>query len=267
MSGELLWAVTDGPDGTRAVVLPEDRAEARRLEHLARDGFWCARAVGGCGGQLVVSAVDGVRPSFRHTGDAACAFTRRESAAGPAYDHLRYRSALTAWLTGQGYRPRLSTRPGQGGHSGLHVVVDEVGAALEVQLAPLPDTAWRQHDDRVRRQVGQVTWLYGPDADAAAATEASVRGVSFAVRRHDRGLLAGVRDVDGRTRWVRLSACRLTADGVVAPGAEEARALHARRVAERRDAARRVARQATRRAGRAGALLRESPLWPLSSPA
>ncbi len=267
MSGELLWGVTDGPDGTRAVVLPEDGAEARRLEQLARGGFWCARQAGGCGGRLVVSGGDGVRPSFRHTGHAPCVFARRGRTAGPAYDHLRYRSALAAWLTGQGHRPRLETVPGPDGHTGLRVVVAEAGAALEVQLAPLSDTAWRQRDDRLHRRFRQVTWLYGPDAEGAAATEASVRGVSLAVRRHDRGLLVGVRDVDDRTRWVRLAACHLTADGVTAPGVEEARAAHARRAAERQESARRVARQATRGAERAGAVRWDPPLWPLQLPA
>jgi hypothetical protein len=116
-----------------------------------------------------------------------------------------------------------------------------------VQLSPLPDTAWRRLDDRYRRQARHVTWLYGPAAEAAAATEAAVRGVSFAVRRHSVGLSVGVRDVDDRTRWVRLAACRLTADGFAVPGTECARALHARRTAEREEAARRRAQQAARR--------------------
>ncbi|MGR7026898.1 hypothetical protein [Geodermatophilus sp. URMC 62] len=261
MSHELRWAVTDGPDGTAAVVLPDDDASARRLAAQA-GGLWCAREAGGCGGELVVVHGRGVPPTLRHTGHTACAFGRGSRSAGPAYDHLRYRPALLAWLGGQGHRPRLCTVPDPGGHTGLHVVVDEVGAALEVQLAPLPDTAWRQRDDGLRRQVGRVTWLHGPDADVTAATEASVRGVSLALRRHDRGLLVGVRDADGRTRWVRLAACRLTADGVEAPGVEEARAVHARRTAERRVAARRAARRATA----AGSLAGQLPLWPLPSP-
>ncbi len=249
---ELVWAVTDGPDGAAAVELPADPGEARRLAGQAR-GLWCARRAGGCGGPLRV-VLDGVRPAFRHTGDAPCRFVRRESTAAHAYDHLRYRTALTTWLTAQGHEPQVRTVPGPDGHAGLHVVVDALGAALEVQLAPLPDTAWRARDDRTRRTARSVTWLYGPQADGVAATEASVRGAALSLRRHDRGLLVGVREAGGGVRWVRLAACRLTVDGIAAPGLAEARAAHQRRAAARQDAARRVAREAGRWSQRAGAV-------------
>jgi hypothetical protein len=249
---ELTWAVTDGPDGTAAVELPDDAASARRLDGQA-GGFWCARRAGGCGGALQV-VLGSARPAFRHTGDQPCRFLRRGAAAGHAYDHLRYRSALTGWLTAQGLSSRVATVTGPDGHTGLHVVVDALGAAVEVQLAPLTDTAWRARDDRARRTARSVTWLHGPEADGVAATEASVRGASLSLRRHDRGLLAGVRDAGGGVRWVRLAACRLTADGITAPGLAEARAAHQRRAAARQDTARRVARQAGRWSQRAGAV-------------
>jgi hypothetical protein len=249
---ELTWAVTDGPDGTVAVELPDDAASARRLDGQA-DGFWCARRAGGCGGPLRV-VLDGVRPVFRHAGGEPCRFVRRAVPAAHAYDHLRYRSALTTWLTGQGHRPRVETVTGRDGQTGLHVVVDALGAAVEVQLAPLTDTAWRARDDRARRTARSVTWLHGPQADVVAATEASVRGAALSLRRHDRGLLVGVRDAGGGVRWVRLTACRLTADGVSAPGLAEARAAHERRATARQDAARRVARQAGRWSQRTGAV-------------
>ncbi|MGY1605680.1 hypothetical protein [Geodermatophilus sp. SYSU D00700] len=249
---ELRWAVTDGPRGTAAVELPEDAGSAGRLAEQA-GGFWCALAAGGCGGSLVV-ADGGARPVFRHTGEEPCRFVGRGATAARAYDPLRYRPALTAWLTGQGHRPRVETVSGRDGHAGLHVVVDALGAALEVQLVPLTDTAWRARDDRVRRTVRSVTWLYGPDADTAAATEAGVRGAALSLRRHDRGLLVGVRDAGDRVRWVRLAACRLTADGVTAPGLAEARAAHARQAEARQEAARRVARQGARWSQRSGAV-------------
>ncbi|MGY1592826.1 hypothetical protein ACI79D_12675 [Geodermatophilus sp. SYSU D00708] len=244
MAGELVWAVTDGPVGTHAVELPGSPAEARRLERHYGGGFWCAREAGGCGSRLVVSVTDG-RPSFRHVGEAPCAFTHRESGAGRAYEHLRYQHGLTAWLAGQGHGPRVTRVPGPDGVADLHVVVQELSHAIEVQLSPLSDTAWRARDDRSRAAVRHVTWLFGPAAEAACATEAAVRGVSLAVRRQGAGLSVGVRDVDDRTRWVRLGACRLTADGLAAPGTDEARELHALRAAERQETARRVARRAS----------------------
>ncbi|PRY49986.1 hypothetical protein LY71_10422 [Geodermatophilus tzadiensis] len=266
MADGLRWAVTDGPDGTSAVELPADAVAARRLAEQARGGLWCARAAGGCGGRLAV--VDGDPPGLGHTGDDPCAFRRRPAAAGHAYDHLRYRPALLSWLTGQGHRPRVLRVPDAAGHPGLRLVVESLGAVLEVRLAPLSDTAWRARDDRARGAARSVTWLYGPDADAAAATEASVRGAALSLRRHDRGLLVGVRDAGGAVRWVRLAACSLTADGVTAPGLEDARAAHARRTAERQEAARRAARRPARRPARTrpGAA-EELPLWPLASTA
>ena len=241
MAIELRWAVTDGPAGTAAVTLPEDGTAARVLGLDRSGGFWCSREAGGCGGRLVLEVRDGARPHFRHSGDVRCAFTASD--AGPAYEHLRHRRALGAWLATQRFRPVLEEVPGA---SGLLVMVAEVSCAVAVQLSPLPDTAWRERDDRYRGQVRHVTWLYGPAAESAADTELAVRGVAYAVRRHNTGLLVGVRDVDGGTRWVRLGACRLTADGFEAPGAAEARALHACRTADRQEAARRTARCAER---------------------
>lgn len=247
MSGELLWAVTDGPAGTHAVALPDDHLGARRLELHYGGEFFCSRRAGGCGGPLTVSAGDEGHPSFRHRGCAPCAFAGREGAAGRAYDHLRYRRAFEGWLARQEHPFRLEQVPDPDGGANLRAVADDASHAVLVQLAPLPDTAWRRLDDRYRRSVRHVTWLYGPAAGAAAATEAAVRGVSFALRRHDVGLALGVRDVDDRVRWTRLAACRLTADGFAVPGAEQARALHAARTAEREEAAHRRARQAARR--------------------
>jgi Competence protein CoiA-like family len=243
---ELRWAVTDGPAGTAAVTLPEDGTAARVLGLHRRGGFWCSRQAGGCGGRLVLEAREGARPRFRHSGDVRCAFTAAD--AGPAYEHLRHRRSLGAWLAAQGFRPRLEEVPGPPGSGSLHVVVAEVSSAVVVQLSPLPDTAWRERDDRYRRQVRHVTWLYGPAAESAGDTELAVRGVAYALRRHNTGLLVGVRDVEGGTRWVRLGACRLTGDGFEAPGAAQARALHAGRVADRQEAAQRAARCAERAA-------------------
>jgi hypothetical protein len=241
VSSDLRWAVTDGPEGTHAVVLPEDGPGARRLAAHYRGRFWCSTAAGGCGERLVLGA--GLR-SFRHREATGCRFAGEGADAGRAYDHLRYEPALTAWLAEAGYRPVLRRLPGPAGAVDLQVVVAEVDAVLEVRLSPLSDARWRERDDADRRRHRHVTWFYGPAAEAAAATEAAVRGVSLHLRRQNLGLVAGVRDADDRTRWVRLSACRLTADGFTAPGVEEARLAHRRRAGERREAARRAARHA-----------------------
>jgi hypothetical protein len=238
VSSELRWAVTDGPAGTHAVELPADPAGARLVVTHYRGRFWCSRRAGGCGERLLAGA-DG----FRHADAAAwCRFA--EADAGPAYEHLRYEPALTAWLTELGFFPRPRTLQAPDGAVDLQIVVDEVDAVLEVQLAPLSDVAWRERDDADRARHRHVTWLYGPGADEAAATEAAVRGLALGLRRQNRGLIVGVRDVDDRVRWVPLTACRLTPDGFEAPGVEQARAVHRRRTTERRAAARRVTRHA-----------------------
>jgi hypothetical protein len=232
----LRWAVTDGADGTRVVVLPAEPA-ADRLGAHPRSRFWCATQAGGCGERLTFTPA-----GFRHADeDSWCRFARQGSDAERAYEHLRYEPALRAWLAGQGWSARVRLLPGPGGAVDLSVVVEEVDAVLEVQLSPLADAAWRERDDADRRQHRHVTWLYGPVAGAAATTEAAVRGTSLELRRQGRGLVVGVRDADGATRWVPLAACRLTADGFVAPGIEEAQAVHRRRAGERQEAARRAA--------------------------
>lgn len=151
--------------------------------------------------------------------------------AEPAYEHLRYQQALQDWLQAQGYHPTLEKQLGADGRTDLHVVVDEVSHAIEVQLSPLPAAAWRLRDERYRRHAQHVTWLYGRSAEAASANELSVRGLSLALRP---GPEIGVRDVDDHTQWVALLDCRLTADGFVVPGLQDlARDLRARRQAER----------------------------------
>ncbi|WP_448628335.1 hypothetical protein [Geodermatophilus sp. URMC 64] len=244
MDGELRWAVTDGPEGSHAVVLPDDVPGARRLVAHYRGRFWCSTRAGGCGERLFAGA------GFRHrAADSWCRFARSGTDAGLAYEHLRYEPALTRWLAGQGHQPRARTLLGPAGAADLQLVVDELDAVLEVQLAPLPDAAWRERDDADRRQHRHVTWLYGPGAGDAAATEAAVRGFSLELRRQNRGLLVGVRDVDGGIRWIPVTACRLSVDGFTAPGIAEARLTHARRMSERRAAARRAARHAPARTG------------------
>ncbi|MGY1809347.1 competence protein CoiA family protein [Blastococcus sp. SYSU D00669] len=256
--GALRWAVTDGAAGTHAVPAPDDREDARQVREHYRGAFWCSTEAGGCGGRLQL-VVAGRLPRFRHVDDGPCRFADGGADAALAYEHLRYQRAVMAWLAAQGHRGRVEKVRRPDGRTDLHVVVDGLAAAVEVQLSPLPDTTWRERDDAARTRFRQVTWLYGPAAEAAATTEAAVRGVAFALRRQGAGLAVGVRDVDGRTRWVRLGACRLGADGFVAPGVEEARALHARRAEERAQVARRAA-------GRRRGAARESwaePMLPL----
>jgi hypothetical protein len=235
VDGELRWAVTDGPDGTHAVVLPDDRRGALALVAHYRGRFWCSTQAGGCGARLLAGA-----RGFRHSAtDSWCRFAHGD--AGPAYEHLRYEPALGAWLAAGRHQPRLRKLAGPTGAIDLEVAVADVDVLLVLQLSPLSDAAWRERDDAHRRQHRYVVWFYGPDAEGTAATEASVRGTALQLRRQGRGLVVGVRDADNKVRWVSLAVCRLTGDGVAVPGLDEARAAHRRRASERRQAARRAA--------------------------
>lgn len=243
MTSELLWAVTDGPSGTSAVALPDDRFEALAIkaEHSGR--FWCTTEANGCGGSLILNAGQVRVPYFRHHPGAPCSFIGSEHKAGPAYEHLRYQRAFADWLKAQGYTPTLEKVLGTDGRTDLHVIVDQVSHAIEIQLSPVSAASWRERDTGYRRRVDHVTWLYGPAAETAGAAELSVRGLSFALKP---GPEVGVRDVDHQTHWVPLASCRLTADGFHAPGVEEARALHLQRQEERAEEARLKAEQKER---------------------
>ena len=235
MSDGLQWAVTDGPGGTSAVELPDDRSEALAIKAAHKGQFWCSTEASGCGGLLILNAGAVVRPYFRHHVDAPCAFIGGSSKAGPAYEHLGYQRAVAEWLIEQGYTPTLEKALGEDGRTDVHVIVDQVSHAIEIQLSPLSLEHWTKRDAGYRRRVRHVTWLYGSAAEAASASELSQRGLSLALRP---GPDIGVRDVDDQTLWVPLSSCHLSADGFHAPGVDQARALHDQRQAERAEAAR-----------------------------
>lgn len=243
MASELLWAVTDGPDGTSAVALPDDRFEALAIKAKHHGAFWCTTEANGCGGSLILNAGEVRVPYFRHHPGAPCSFIGSESKAGPAYEHLRYQQAFAEWVIEQGYTPTLEKVLGTDGRTDLHVVVDQVSHAIEIQLSPLSAVSWQERDTRYRRRVDHVTWLYGPAAESAGASELSQRGLSFSLKP---GPEVGVRDVDDQTRWVPLASCRLTADGFQAPGVVEAKALHLQRQQEKVEAARLKAEQEER---------------------
>jgi competence CoiA-like predicted nuclease len=104
---DLVWAVTDGPDGLNAVSMPEDRYEALALKATHSELFWCGTAARGCGARLIVAAGPKNRPHFRHHVGSGCRFIDQPYRAGAAYEHLQYQRSLQRWLEEQGYRPTL----------------------------------------------------------------------------------------------------------------------------------------------------------------
>jgi hypothetical protein len=247
MSNALSRAVTDGPAGLQVVALSDDRYRARRLRFDHRGHFWCSTEAGGCGARLVLAVGELVRPYFRHVPGAPCIFSNDVAKAERSYEHLDFQRELTRWLQSQGYSPELEKHLGADGRADLHVRVDEVSQTIEVQLSPLSSATWQERDQRYRRKIDCVTWLFGRRAKEAARVVASGRGFATTIGRSPLTgtVRLGVLDVDGQVRWSELKDCRLTARGLEVPGIADALELHGRRETER------LATEHTEESGRA----------------
>lgn len=136
MASQLVWAVTDGPDGDASLELPDDRFRALDLKSRHNGMFWCTTKASGCGEPLVLAAGPVVRPYFRHQRGSECTLIGSPAAA-PAYEHLQYQRALQQWLAKQGHHAALEKRLGPDGRTDLHVVIDQLGHIIEVQLSPI----------------------------------------------------------------------------------------------------------------------------------
>ncbi|MCI2238104.1 hypothetical protein MO973_09615 [Paenibacillus sp. TRM 82003] len=238
-------AVVDGPDGTLARQAPADRNLAIELRLQHANGFWCSTLAGGCGGTLLLAAGAVLRPHFRHRGEVgSCALARDPARAERSYEHVRYQRVLLDWLTDQGLSGRAEHTMGSDGRADLHVLVDGVAHSIEVQLSPLNDRAWLQRDEKYRRRVRHVTWLYGPLVDAAAAREQAVRGIALRVRGdvESGDVEIGVQG-HTETAWAPLSQCRLPADGFWTPHLLAAQREHERVLRQRAEQVEHEARE------------------------
>lgn len=254
--GELAHAVIDGPDGIHAVELSPLRAEALRLKE---NSFWCSRQAGGCGGVLVLAAGPIRVPYFRHLSSGACALAGDNARAARSYEHLRYQRALLAWLEAQNLSATMEHHLGPDGRADLHVLVCSRSHTIEVQLSPIGTKDWRRRDDGYRRQVDQVTWLYGPGAETAAAAEQAARGHALHIRARagtSSAIEIGV-VTDLTEEWSFLGECELRPDGFWTPHLEQALADVAAAAEEaRREALRQTAEDARREALRQAAARR-----------
>ena len=224
----LCHAVTDGPEGSDAVVLSVDRAAALLAKARHGRGFWCSSAADGCGAPLFVVAGPVRRPHFRHPSGSACAYARDARRAEAAYTHLAIQHALVRWLTTQGFTSRMEHVLVDGGRADVHVVVGDGAQTIEVQLSALPEDEWRRRDELYRSQVSCTTWLYGPDAEARAIDEVVQRhtALDVAAEVEEAGrwrVDIGTRDVD-TVAWDALADCKLTPDGIWTPHLDAARA-------------------------------------------
>lgn len=129
----LRYAVTDGRDGTAAVVLPSLHAAALRMKVSFNHMFWCSRAIGGCGARLVVAAGEVRVPYLRHKQEekTECALELDPRRADAPYRHLAALRALVAWIEAQGHQARIEYSVA-GGRADVQVVIDNRRHSLEV---------------------------------------------------------------------------------------------------------------------------------------
>ena len=222
--GELAHAVVDGAHGTHAVELSLVRSEALQLKALHNEQFWCSTQANGCGGTLVLAAGKIRIPYFRHRPGAACALAGDNVRAARSYEHLRCQRALVGWLTAQGLSATIEHYFGPDGRADIHVVVSGRSHTIEVQLSPISLIEWRRRDENYRRQVDQVTWLYGAGAETMAAAEQATRGHAYNLRAHAeqaQALEVGV-VTDLTDAWSHLDECELRIDRFWTPRLDEA---------------------------------------------
>lgn len=266
--GELAHAVVDGSDGTHAVELSPVRSEALQLKARHDEQFWCSTQANGCGGPLVLAAGQIRIPYFRHRPGAACALGGDNARAARSYEHLRCQRALVAWLTAQGLSATIEHYFGPDGRADIHVMVSGRSHTIEVQLSPIGLIEWHRRDENYRRQVDQVTWLYGAGAETVSAAEQATRGHAYNLRAHAeqaQALEVGV-VTDLTDAWSNLDECELRIDRFWTPRLDEAladlataRDQAAAKAAQEAEATRREGRRRTEARTRQTAVVRRGP--------
>jgi hypothetical protein len=235
----LHFAVGGSPDG-EAVFLPRDRETAHEIRDRFSGDFFCAAAAHGCGGRLELKAGPVIPPYFAHRAGTGpgCMFRADGPGAGDgqarrAYLHLFCQQLLKAWLDRQDLTARIETVLGPDSRTDLHVVVDQVRHALEIQLSPITAETVTDREQRYHRHVQHVNWLFGDDARAAAGRQENAEGRSLRVHLvedhadpasgpgDDRPvgyrMQIGTKAYAHDTHWAELDECRMTPNGLWTP--------------------------------------------------
>lgn len=217
------WAVVDGPDGTRTMVLPTVRLRALEVKGAHPHGFWCSRLAGGCGGSLIVRAGELRVPHFAHArGSTGCAaFTGPEELLR-GYEHLQLQRALQDWLAKLGFHVRLEQRVG-GGRVDVLAQATKVRHVIEVQRSPLPVGQWALRSAVYASAASTVTWLWGTSRRTEADLALTTDGVAFLAQVDEQlstsiGTLWVDSDVgDVNVGWDPLTDCRMDDQGLWTP--------------------------------------------------
>ncbi|GAA4129713.1 hypothetical protein GCM10022215_42550 [Nocardioides fonticola] len=238
MSVLLSHAVTDGPNGTAFVILPEDADEARSLRSAYDRRFWCSTQGGGCGHLLDLVAGEVRANHFRHRAGEAhhCDLATEPEAIERSLLHLLLQTILADWLTAQGFDSTLEARLPDAGRADLRVDVHSGANTIEVQISSITVPQWESRDDRYRACVETVTWLFGSQISQALIGEViNRRGVAFKIAHaHDvplaelgrpEHILVGTTS-HSREDWHSLSDCQMTASGLWTPTSAKALAEH-----------------------------------------
>lgn len=142
--GELYWAVTDGPNWTATIRVPEGVQELQRNVRRGDVTLHCTTHVGGGGGRLLVVAGRERVHHFRHGRGAVYAL--RATVASDRYTRLDIQNRLQAWLTLQDLESRRELSLDS--YSRVDVWVQDTRQVLEVQLSDLTETAWEDRHVR-----------------------------------------------------------------------------------------------------------------------
>lgn len=232
-------AVTDGPDGTAVVVVPQDTDEARRLRRAHPRGFWCGTTGGGCGHQLELVAGDVRAKYFRHRAGEAhyCALADEPEAIERSLLHLLLQTILSDWLATQGLDSTIEAPLPEAGRADLRVTLGRLDHTIEVQISSIPVPQWTHRDQRYRGRVQTVTWLFGAQVSQALVAEALTDGgVAFKIAHDEHLPLAEVIRPDHilvgttshtREDWHPLGECKMTLRGLWTPTSDLALAEHA----------------------------------------
>ena len=232
-------AVTDGPDGTALVVVPQDTDDARRLRVVYPGGFWCSTQGGGCGRHLDLAAGPVRAKYFRHRAGEAhhCDLADEPEAIERSVLHLLLQRILSEWLATQGLDSTIEAPLRGAGRADLRVDVQAVDHTIEVQLSSIPVPQWKHRDQRYRGRVETVTWLFGAQISQPLVTEVvNSRGIAFKVAHDEHVPLAEIARPEhvlvgtkshSQEDWHLLTECKMTPGGVWTPTSDLALAEHA----------------------------------------
>ncbi|MEX5265896.1 hypothetical protein RF640_17915 [Kocuria sp. CPCC 205231] len=158
------YAVVGDSAATGLIALPVEREGAlefkRRYDRRAVGvgGFYCPRALGGCGGELIVAAGKVNVPHFRHLRKRPAGASCEDPDFERNQDHIRVQQLLASHLGSLGYEASLEYRHENATRSDVLIQGGDlagISLGIEVQISP---------QTRERTEARHARYLEGADA-------------------------------------------------------------------------------------------------------